>query len=710
MNMECNRYYIYPAVGIARVGNSESDFLISPELKNQELDQQIMYKDALGRLKPHAARFRIYEVDGSGRVIREVTQDDTTHITWQVHIANRKAINYEFNNAMDLGPLAISSTLRNPDITDLQERRTKLLLDPGKREISGISMQQNNAHKGDNYVFDGAQFYKGTVHQQDVYLGELRTDGKGRLLVLGGRGHSASFDGKPAITFANNQGWHDDIADGTVRATVCINGEHFDAEPAMVAVTPPNFAPGIEGTVTLLDVVENLFEQKKLIEPITDVHFYRDIYPIFSSLVANQAVNEGFYFLFGENAPAQFTRKDIRDKLADSSNESKHFRQSVFRQFRPSESIAKLQRKEALEKITDGNRPDNVGLKLQTHGIAESAISASQEALQADMLPPFYGDAYGEYPDNPLANLSLTDRQYEMLRCWSEGDFNEDCEVTLTSIADVPLQEQPQALTHGHLSHCLGGPFHPGIELTWFLRRISMWNTADSFDPMRLNILPAQQEPQDYFGPVLTPDIALTEMFNASGPGTLTRFMGVPWQTDEASCRSGQDYDPAYYLPVASFWSARVPNQVLSERSLKRIQDNSLPSLQRLKHLDLRQDWLRFFNLTKYQTEYQTQINGMVSDWYKVGVVKEQQIEPPLCIEGFELSSLWVESEVNIKFTVNDPSFRQLLHMENITDDFNDSYIKNLRELEQDDIDFSQSDESARPKFTRNQLFGDKTS
>ena len=36
--------------------------------------------------------------------------------------------------------------------------------------------------------------------------------------MLGGKGVSASIDGSPAITFANNEGWHDDVSDGPVTA------------------------------------------------------------------------------------------------------------------------------------------------------------------------------------------------------------------------------------------------------------------------------------------------------------------------------------------------------------------------------------------------------------------------------------------------------------------------------------------------------------
>ena len=750
------KYLIYPAIGIARVGNSETTHLVSPEIINQTLDSDIKYKDNAGKVKPQAAKFRIYAIDNNGQVIEEVTADNSESIEWEVHLANRKAINYQFQNAMDLGKhLALDCPLRNAQITDRDERRRKLLLDPKLRSISGRSRTPFNAEKDEDFCFDSAAFYEGTTHEQQVYLGQLQTDEKGRLLVLGGRGKSASFDGKPAKTFANNDGWHDDVSDGTVRATIIINGQSFKAEPAMVAVTPPNFAPGIQGAVTLLDVVSDLFERERIIEPLKEVDFYRDIYPIFKSLVDNQAVNAGFYFSFGENSPADFTSKVLRDKLSSNSGEFLLLRKKLFKQFRPSETVAQFQRIKVLLELPSPSvsnteleqviamlelplcsiptnelqqmrfsiesilqsRPENAGLTLQVGKIAKQAISASQQQIEADQLPPFYGDTYGDFSDNPLASLSLTDRQYGALAMWAEGDFVNNGEVcTVAGVEALDLQSQPSALTQGHLAQCLGGPFHPGIELTWFLRLISMWDKENAIDKMRLNILPEITEPQDYYGPVLTPDIALKQMFNASGPGTLTRFMGVPWQTDEASCRSGQDYDPAYYLPLASFWSARVPNQVLSQRSLERLNDSSLTPLQRLKHLDYRQDWLRFFN----PKNYQTQINGMVKDWDKIGIVKQQNINPPLILGGYELSSLWVESEVDPKFTVNDPSYRQLLHMEGLTSNIGaeidkdpsantdaKNYADMLQQLEQDDIDFANSNVEQRQTFTRQQLFGD---
>jgi L-Lysine epsilon oxidase N-terminal len=65
-----------------------------------------------------------------------------------------------------------------------------------------------------------------------VYLGEIFTDGEGRLLVRGGRGVSSSYDGSRAITFANNEGWFDDVADGPVTATVTLGSRSLAVTPA----------------------------------------------------------------------------------------------------------------------------------------------------------------------------------------------------------------------------------------------------------------------------------------------------------------------------------------------------------------------------------------------------------------------------------------------------------------------------------------------
>jgi hypothetical protein len=65
---------IYPAIGIARVGNSPTEFFIGPERVGETSSPQGA-KDAQGRMKRQAARFHIFGYDSQGTV-REITRKD----------------------------------------------------------------------------------------------------------------------------------------------------------------------------------------------------------------------------------------------------------------------------------------------------------------------------------------------------------------------------------------------------------------------------------------------------------------------------------------------------------------------------------------------------------------------------------------------------------------------------------------------------------
>src|SRR5207245_769538 len=83
---------IYPPIGIARVGNSPDEFFIGPELTGAPVENDGTYKDAEGRIKRQAARFRLYAFDEQGHVVAELNADhpDVESIEWQVELANRK--------------------------------------------------------------------------------------------------------------------------------------------------------------------------------------------------------------------------------------------------------------------------------------------------------------------------------------------------------------------------------------------------------------------------------------------------------------------------------------------------------------------------------------------------------------------------------------------------------------------------------------------
>ena len=190
---------IHPAIGIARIGNSD-EYFIGPEVPYPTPPPSGGYRDASGQLKRQAAMFRIYGYDADGHVVAELTSANAT-IDWTVHIANKKGGWYDFDAALDL-PEAhdLKSARRNAFVQGRD--RDKLVIDPGPRSISGANQRS-------------APFDTGEFLGQKVYLGELRTDAAGRLEFLGGEGVSDSpLPGFTLVTFANNPGWHDDTSDG----------------------------------------------------------------------------------------------------------------------------------------------------------------------------------------------------------------------------------------------------------------------------------------------------------------------------------------------------------------------------------------------------------------------------------------------------------------------------------------------------------------
>lgn len=319
---------IHPAIGIARVGGSAEGYFIGPEVPHYDgTPPKGGWKDKDGQLLRQVARFRVYGYDDTGNVVGELTPGDSVDLTWRVHVANRKAAWYDFDEAMDIpafdgsqGTPPKQSGLRNSGVTD----RAQLVNDPGPREIAGRDT------RGAKYAFTG-----GTCFGIEVPLGELRTDDAGRLLFFSAHGHSASSTEEPAVTFANNTGWYDDVADGPVQATVTIAGKPMTVEHAWVVVAPPDYAPGVMAVVTMYDVIA---EASSHVDPSVKPRvpsFTKHIAPIFTRLVQNQWVNAGFGKLFGSGAALDLQR--LLPTLGDNSEFARPLREQLFARFRSPE-------------------------------------------------------------------------------------------------------------------------------------------------------------------------------------------------------------------------------------------------------------------------------------------------------------------------------------------------------------------------------------
>ena len=304
---------VHPAIGIARVGGSEEGF-IGPEVPREVRNPPGPngFKDKKGRLLRQIARFRIYAYDKSGAVLGEVTADDAD-VTWNVHVANTKAAWYQFDEAMDIpdfdgsqGTPPQSEPRRNVDVKGAA--RKQLVIDPGPRTISG---------RGKKVALDGGKFYK-----KEVSLGELRTDAAGRLLFYGGRGVSASKNGEPATTFANNDNWHDDVCDGPVSAVVRIGKKDVPVEHGWIVVAPPDYAPAVIAVITMWDVIRDAcLPLDPSLRPAKP-SFQNDVGPIFERLAQNQWVNAGFGELWG--IPGECVSRITNEHVSCETQDSRY--------------------------------------------------------------------------------------------------------------------------------------------------------------------------------------------------------------------------------------------------------------------------------------------------------------------------------------------------------------------------------------------------
>lgn len=531
---------IHPSVGIARVGNSTSrdGFYIGPQVADPAPKPHGFYRDETGALKREVAEFRIYGYNAQGKAVRELHMGDGVEIAWTVELANHKASWYNFEIALDIPEAATAddSKRRNAKVDD---RRT-LSIQPGPRTIKTPDAQ------GASYRFDG-----GTCFGIEVPLGELRTDASGRLRVFGGQGKSASADGSAPTTFANNDGWYDDTSDGPVTAQVRLDGRELDVAPAWVVVAPPNYGPQQKSVRTMYALMTDLAVQAGQFPAPQMPSFRADILPIFKAMCDLQWMNAGFAAGFGYGMPQHFLAPDYLSKLSH-----------------PGQTYAELRRT-----------------------VANSFRNPACGDVSMKPWPWVYGDDMDiPMPETPNAMNSLTPTQLSILDLWAKGDFVSDYDAAWQpprSLDEVPLEAQPAMLDRAALEFCLADAFHPGCEMTWPVRHTTMY-----MEPYRWRHRPAGYQEPDY-GKVLRVRDALSydgPLF-AQFPGSITRWMAIPWQTDTASCKSGYDarYDP--YLPT--FWPARVPNQVLSEKNYRTVMNNELGREARLEAFNSRSDWNR---------------------------------------------------------------------------------------------------------------------
>lgn len=488
-------YRIYPAIGIARVGNAPDEFYIEPDrycglplMPDGSPFTQQDFRDSQGRLRRQAARFQVFRTkDG---VSEPVTLDTAgiKSIRWTVHLANKKPSWYTFVPAEGEGGYASNHPLRNPHVQD----RHTLLIDAGPRQISGrgqsgVPFSRDTVPAG----YRGAHFPPSPLYPMNDSidtLGELRTDPDGRLLVLGGYGVSGSADPDATITdYANNDGWWDDTSDGPVSALIELaDGTLVEALPAHVLVAPPKYAPEVPNLVTLYDTIFDAMVRSGHYPQIYRNGFW-------------QAGKEGFHPNFQTDIRPLLERASYMPWVAAIPPKPHRFDFDMLGATGP-DGLGAAEYMGFRQYILDFIRPP-----YQENNI----LSANG----ATMMPYLAGDNCLVKGTATSTYMRLTDTQYFMLQQWVEGSF-----------VNRPAEGAgPDELTRAVLENCVGGPFSPGIEMTWISR-----NPAIYGEPFRI---------RNHF----VPDGPLSLDFDLERgmePGDLTRYMAIPWQADFNECSS----------------------------------------------------------------------------------------------------------------------------------------------------------------------------
>jgi hypothetical protein len=391
-------------------------------------------------------------------------------VTWSVHLANRKAFGRVITGL---------SANRNPLIAAPAERRQRLIIDAGRQSISSANRGPVALDKG---MFQGRE-----TTSVSVPLGELRTDQQGRLIVLGGKGSAASPRNRTLQGAFNNDDWFDDVSDGPVTARIRLQGSTEDVvirEPAWALVAPPDYAPSIDGVISLWDVVYDVSTQidKSLaLTAETPVSFTQQIYPILyrvcqlrwvtrsiTSDVQGHQPGLGGFFL----DPSPFALLSSNDATPTSSAFKR--RNAVFRRLR---------------------NPNGGG--------------GDMPALNSDETP-----------------VAVTRYQHALLERWAAGAFEADwpsgrspqTPPDSTPLEQLPFEEQPRALDKAALDACVGADFFPGIEAPHTIA-----DRATFVAPFRIRLDPG---PEPEFG-----------------PGKLTEELALPWHTDFAAC--GRNWWPS---------------------------------------------------------------------------------------------------------------------------------------------------------------------
>ena len=582
---------IHPAIGIARVGNSDEHY-IAPEtmagipgpgpsaptgglpIKSGTESEPITsadLRDRYGALKRQAARFRVFQYpaeakarypSGAGTEVRIGSQVDgkrVVDVVWTVHLANKKANSYVLND--DLGihvyepahaaELELRNEVEGADPNN-PARIRRLVIDPGPRAIRGADTgavmfdkatpasfcsgagQIVTAHSYPKSFpdFSFAEMYTpvGTIDS----IGELRTEENGRLLVLPAHGKACGWlrpDGTPfpLIGDAIGPGVYGDVnADGWFDDT-------GDGPVSAVLVFDDGSVQAVHGAWAIATDPSYAPQVRNVVTLWDD---------IFDTWVRQLELMPGIF----ERRFQDSYRPSFQDDLYPL------FRAVALQRWTTNLPERAIAAHDAVGAIAPS---DATGDTILT-GLA--FIRNPYNEKQANSGAPFMPLSMG---DSGYAFLTVTLTQYFFLQQWDLG---------LTEPGPGPQLGPGEYLDKATLANCLGGRFAPGIEMTYIVR--DPWVYEQNWEeigcgPFRLRARPLDYTQAQASQPFLTvgyvplhpgPDGITPAPLE---PGDASKIMAVPWHTDYNSCATHNTApNPSNSSTLYWSWPAQRPVQV----------------------------------------------------------------------------------------------------------------------------------------------------
>lgn len=681
--MATYNYRIHPSIGLARVGNSE-EYYLGPEtiagmpIKGQTLKGGLPIKpstdstpitsedlrDSAGMLKKQAARFKIYQYADNGaysypaaesteiKLGSKIDGKTVTDIIWTVHVANKKAncwvigdsdgeglILYENGDLPNLRNPAFMGQ-RNPDNT---ERLKNLIIDAGPRAINAANPQsivRFDKETEASYVQSGTtitplpnypkQFPFSDGNESDysqfseriTTLGDIQTEaGTGRLVVTGGYGKACGFNQQGKVDKdakmphdVDNNNWIDDTSDGPVTAVIVLKDDNTGEittiniiQPAWVVTTDPAYAPQTLNAVSLWDDVYTTWVEQMGLLP--------DLYNPQETNNGNHGYNPAYQPSFDDDVSPTFNAAHLQ--MWNTGLNPKAIKSHKM--------MANLTEKPPSQfKVLPYIRNPHLTGKLL-------------EEQDAKPLMPF------SLGDSGKSFLMVTATQYFMLQQWDAGKC-----VKL----DQPRLTAGEELDRTILMNCLGGRFSPGIDLTFIVYDVNLFNSdwknpavgAVRINSETLNYSSAQAD-EPFLGVGYTPLRP-----DKVEPGDICKFMAIPWHADYNSCAThtpspnpgGSITADNLYSGVNTTlywsWPAQRPVSVYTYDDLKAnngvFYENNLPAIP--QRFSVRGEGTKAVNVNNnvpgesYHNgmmnvgRFQNRLN-MLTNWHKIGVIIQSE-------------------------------------------------------------------------------------